>query len=433
MGNKISLGEFNIYYIYIILYINFELLSDYLYGHNFFKKEYDIFSTIKIFPSETQNDFADHYFIHQIFNYLGTLIIAIITQKKSLFKKIVRASSKSLIYKNVEEEIKSRLSFGFYLFIIILLVLEEQLIYIYCKFFKDIDFWMIELLIIAYMNSHMFKINIYKHQKLAIYFNAIVPLILKIATIFLSLKVDEFKKELLYVKMPILILPFFPIYIFLISLRSYINTKIKWYMDIKYISEEKILISYGFFGALLGIIFSIITTIVAKKRESSYGSQYNFFEDIFEYFDIYKNGIYESFLEILLILLSFIISFCKYYFFLVVIKYFTPVHAIFSNPIYYIFDKLFLFINTLINTKGKFFDTRNKDIKILKVLLDLSGDILSILGYLIYLELIVLHFNKYDYNIKHNIMKRSKLESLPNIDIDESVNFDDEPQMEESN
>ena len=100
---------------------------------------------------------------------------------------------------------------------------------------------------------------------------------------------------------------------------------------------------------------------------------------------------------------------------------------------FYILPSQYLFINTLINTKGKFFDTRNKDIKILKVLLDLSGDILSILGYLIYLELIVLHFNKYDYNIKHNIMKRSKLESLPNIDIDESVNFDDEPQMEESN
>ena len=45
------------------------------------------------------------------------------------------------------------------------------------------------------------------------------------------------------------------------------------------------------------------------------------------------------------------------------------------------------------------------------MLLDIIGDIFSLLGFLIYLEIIVLNFCKIDYNIKENIAKRSFMES----------------------
>ena len=52
---------------------------------------------------------------------------------------------------------------------------------------------------------------------------------------------------------------------------------------------------------------------------------------------------------------------------------------------------------------------------------DLSGDLLSLLGFLVYLEIIVLHFCKLDYNIKENIMRRGKKDYTNINDIDETI------------
>ena len=42
--------------------------------------------------------------------------------------------------------------------------------------------------------------------------------------------------------------------------------------------------------------------------------------------------------------------------------------------------------------------------------MDESGDIISIIGFLIYLEIIELHFCNLDYNLKNNIINRSNEE-----------------------
>lgn len=61
----------------------------------------------------------------------------------------------------------------------------------------------------------------------------------------------------------------------------------------------------------------------------------------------------------------------------------------------------------------------------MKFLFDFLGDLLSILGYLVYLEIIVLHFNKFDFNVKTNITRRSFIELNNNNEIDDSFNFDE--------
>ena len=53
---------------------------------------------------------------------------------------------------------------------------------------------------------------------------------------------------------------------------------------------------------------------------------------------------------------------------------------------------------------------------------DLSGDLLSLLGFLVYLEIVVLHFCELDYDIKINIMKRSNTDYYNvNVDVNESI------------
>ena len=59
------------------------------------------------------------------------------------------------------------------------------------------------------------------------------------------------------------ILTTFVIYLPSIFLKSYIYTKIKWYMDKKYISSHKLLIIYGLMGTL---VYSIVCTISTFKE-----------------------------------------------------------------------------------------------------------------------------------------------------------------------
>ena len=54
-----------------------------------------------------------------------------------------------------------------------------------------------------------------------------------------------------------------------------------------------------------------------------------------------------------------------------------------------------------------------------KLILDFSSDFFAIIGYLIYLEIIELHFCKFDYNIRRNINDRGDAEA-DKTDLDKS-------------
>ena len=59
--------------------------------------------------------------------------------------------------------------------------------------------------------------------------------------------------------------------------------------------------------------------------------------------------------------------------------------------------------------------------KINKFLLDISGDIASIIGFLIYLEIIELNFCKLNYNLKKNIISRGENDYKFSIGIEEKL------------
>ena len=93
------------------------------------------------------------------------------------------------------------------------------------------------------------------------------------------------------------------------------------------------------------------------------------------------------------------------FFYTLIIKRYTPIHVIFSFPIQFFIEKTFLLIFTSVFYIDQLFKKENQ---LQKFLLDESGDIASIFGFLIYLEMIELNFCGLDYNLKKNIIIRGE-------------------------
>jgi hypothetical protein len=262
----------------------------------------------------------------------------------------------------------------------------------------------------------MFKIEIYRHQILAILIN-IIPCFLKIFAIILAFHNDFHKNETFYVKTPLFIPIGIILFWILITLRSYINSKIKWYMDLKYISENKLLMYYGVIGALICLIICLIATV--NECRISHWSFYSsickvtldekeyYIENFSIYFSKFK-GI-EILAELANILLGITAFFFNKYFYILIIKCLTPVYVVFSIPIFYFFQKSILLINTLF-WEHKCFEKENNIIYI-KFILDISGDFVSLIGFLIYLEIIIFNCCGLNFNINDEISKRSYDES----------------------
>jgi hypothetical protein len=192
-------------------------------------------------------------------------------------------------------------------------------------------------------------------------------------------------------------------YIILITLRSYVNLKLKWHMDIKYISHYKILTAFGSIGSFIYLLICIISTFIKCKEgefckylgKVEYKNSY-YFDSIKIYWKDLK------FEEIFVVFVGFLAFFFKKLYTILVIKNLTPVHVIFSVPFRYLIQKVISISYSLIKREY----SKNK-YKIYKLILDTSGDIFSWFGFLIYLEIFAIKFCNLDYDIKNNIMRRS--------------------------
>ena len=445
MKNYISCGKFNYYNYYIIFIFIFDLINESLYGFNYI----DLFDDFKIINTKTQLYFSWHHIIHQTFNYFGTFIFAFCfykyenySSKSEQEKKIQNTSNQesnniqiTLIHNNKDEYLVQP-SIKFYIFLLIILawVIDEQLLDMHNYALKDLDFWMVELLIITYLNSYLCKIEIYKHQKFAIWIN-IVSGLFKVSTIIISLFDDNKEKmPILYNINKILIPIGIIIYLILIILRSYINIKIKYFMDLQYISPSHLLIYYGIIGTIVCFSTTVISTFIKcnnntkeieisnyicripyQNGENSFNSSGKYLENFFFYFKTFKGELNSGFkkieilYEIIIIIAGIITFFFGKYFSVMVIKHLTPVHRIFSIPIFYFFQKISLVIFNKVNNHF-YIHSKIKHIK-QKFILDLTSDFFSSFGFLIYLEMIELKCCKFDYNIKKNITRRSFGES----------------------
>jgi len=462
MGSYLSCGQINVHYSYILLFIICNILNDSLYGFNV----NGTFEEVKI----CNNELSNHDLIPFIFNYFGTIFCAFLLYKlelngfsiKKIYKKeetlTTKLTTKSieLIHNERQNEYIYNDIFFTFIGVLILWNVEEQLLLIFRKFFKDLDFWMVELFIISYIYGKMFNFQIYKHQKLALILNLTFPLVLKIISIGISFgdknSLYEGNLPILYANKPLALIGVI-IYIPLIYLRSYVNSTLKWLMDLKYISSNKLLMLHGIMGTIFCSIFCLITSFIKcgtfnyyfetenDKILSNYIYNFNLSDyacsykknntdnkSASEYYDKFEiNSNINWVIEIIIFILGILSFFGYKYFYILIIKDLSPIHLILSFPIYYVLGKIVMIFNTLY-IKKKVFSWDNY-FKLIKFHLDISGDISSIIGFLIYLEIIILNFNEYNYNIKSNIIKRSFIDSttkgkIYNINDDENEDED---------
>ena len=109
--------------------------------------------------------------------------------------------------------------------------------------------------------------------------------------------------------------------------------------------------------------------------------------------------------RLIIIFLGMITFFSYIYYYTLIIKFYTPVHVIFAFPIQFFLEKTFLLIFSAIFFRDQLFQKENQW---RKFLLDETGDIAAITGFLLYLEMIELHFCNLDFNIKRKIIKRGQ-------------------------
>ena len=453
-NNCIKLGKWYSSYKYLFLAIIFSLLKDIAFGST----NYASFRYLKLLDAENTENISNCFLVRKSFCYLFSTIIAFIFYKiqnknsgendysihssQNLdINESIRKPTSDLELIHIEQEIRIYPNKKL-LIIIFLWILEEEFISYFNNIMLHLDFWMLELIIVHFFMKKMLKNEVYSHQKLMLLF-CFFPFILKLITIILSFcdeknysnnnnfkySNDIEKLKIIYVAIKWLWTIGLIIYFTLIFLRSYINTKIKWLIDLKYISSIKIFVLFNVIGFIFCTLINILVTFM-PCNESNEKEGFYTFKDYFctvhyknkKYLDnfiVYFKGLHTNedyYYEIISLVLG-VIFFCFYKFFcLKVIEFLSPIYIIFSFPIYYIFNKIYLLFLNFIKSddwllKIGFAST--------KLILDFSSDFVAIIGYLIYLEIIELHFFKFDYNIRRNINDRGDAEA-DKTDLDKS-------------
>ena len=290
-----------------ILYFISNLLYEATFGLNYGS------AYTEIIILEKQRNLRLHRLIYSIFYYFGIFLFSLILDKFEPNKK-ERESNRNdnskirlIVYKN--ENIKKQ----YYIIILVsfLWVVHEQLgIYYYYNYFKFsyLDYWTLEILITYFISRKMFNIQIYKHQKFAIFFNSVLCSLF----ILLPFTILLFDEEIYNLKEKLILIPTGIIsFLIIMFIRSYSNCKIKWISDFKDISVSKILIFYGLLGTIMCSLVSLFTTFVECNEYINCvikkdGKKY------FEHFSIfYENFSSAKIIFTFLIILNIIFGFLK--------------------------------------------------------------------------------------------------------------------------
>ena len=242
------------------------------------------------------------------FNYISIIIISIIlykikekksrTNKENNENKIEENDSGILlIYNDAKENINKSISILNLIFILSYWIIIDHITKI-LEPLMIFDYWMFELLCISFIASKLLKIKLYSHQKLWIIINSLSCLIFRIIMLIIWISYSYSKindeDDINYNNFCIKYIWFIPIsiiiYTFFISSTSYIFTKLKFYMDLKFISITKLLILYGYIGFVLTSINCIIETNI-----KCIGSERDFFCQLKEYDK--DDSDYDSYIE----------------------------------------------------------------------------------------------------------------------------------------
>ena len=391
--------------LYILLFATlFRILTTLIYGRN--SLEYYEEQSFFIYDSVLKNQIQ----LQSIMRFLGITILSAFCyiyinyiSLNNLNDSKKKKHKFRLIYNGLQ--IDSNKNILKILFTAFLLVLVEIAAQIYNLFGPcNSDYWPIEMLFNVYFIKKIFKIKLYKHQKYSVGFITIVCSLLKL----LSSITANGKIELQLFYLPL-------IFVIILFIKSYTYTKIKWLMDIKYISISKMLLIYGLFGFFTSLIIYIVTIKYFPSFDEYFGN-----DDLPTDPLNHEEFIYETFGVIAYMCFSFLSKFFNMF----ILKILTPIHVLANNSLYYLFIQIPNFILIILgkyNINEYENEYENENDYYLTITYFLLINIFSICGYVIYLELIELKFCGCDYNLKKNIIYRSKSDSSFSVESNEEI------------
>ena len=416
MVKFITLGSFDYRYKYMIFYIIIMLPLEYFLG--------------EIFPDDVKikylrfEYFPKAIFVYEFFKYFGIFIFGLIVKKIEIenffkakqdfdIKKIESQHDIELIYKNQRPTFSL---IGIILLICFYTINLKLLDFFYIFYFSGIDFWTIEIVFIVAINIMIFKIPIYIHKKIAIIIILFFSSLMKIISIIFIYKSDEKRLYKEYGWLcPIGIFSF----ILFFFVDAYVLCKLKWYFNLKFISEKVTLISFGFFGIFLYFLCSMISHYFECKSSefSSYICIVYEDEQSPKYIDnfiiFFKNiwkenrSSYINFIYAFLLLLKILLSAFRYLFSFLIIKELGPEFLVCSDSILYFIIKVISFFYYFATNKLQIY-----------FIFDLFAQLFSLSGTIIYLELIELNFCGLSYNTKKNINLRAESDIITLKDTD---------------
>ena len=436
----ITLGNWNKNYIYIIATVICMNIFCLISGFGYHTYQIGIF---------IDYEHVGHIYIHKLFYYFIILICSffyylyerkrdntnenILLQENNNNNRSANISQE-LIYHDIDYYGNKNISDSFALLIIFLFALLEHVDRIVHQLFSYGDYWMLELIIMAFLSQKMLQIKIYNHQKLSLYLVSI-PIILKSVTIVLIF-CDEnnyfkngevnykYNEETTLIKSLFVARAWlFPIamisYFILMVLNSYMTITIKKIIDLKYMQISKLLILYGFFGTIISSLLSLIFTFISfgKKNNDKYDI-YDYFCTVVDnngdrYIENYKIYFTGSILKDLLYTLLGAVAYDIYILFVFqIVKYLDPIYKSFSAPLTFFTQKLILMYQINDNEPLKYINE--------SYFIDLASDTAAIIGFLIYLEIIELNFFGLNKYLRKNIILRGNNDIKDNDIIRES-------------
>ena len=280
-----------------------------------------------------------------------------------------------------------------------------------------LDLWIFNIIFILLFMKMIFKIGIYKHQLYSLIFNFVINFILLIVAPAIKRPVegkeisdyDSIKEKFgnyYYIAI------FYFVFLVLASIMSLSQVLQKNLMDFEYISPLKLLFIIGIFSLSFTLISSIITTFVncsqflTEHHLCSINSETDNNKAYFDNFKRFINNLefqYKTdkaafFIEVCIVyplypLACYLKHFCE----TMIIYHLDPNYILISETIYFGITKI---ISLTYNPK------------IISTYLGLLGDIIALIGYLIYLEIIQLKCCNMNFNTRINIYQRSQIESI---------------------
>ena len=451
MAKYVSCGKCDIHIKYILLSVLFSCICTVLFGYGYCNESHSI-HIAQLYPEKTkktQESLSTHIIIHNLYRNFFILIISIIlynyekySSRSEKIEKTAQNASIKLIYDNIESKLEKKTIVNIIIVMILFNIHDILTIFYFTFDLSYLDLFILELPLFAYFNYKILNTKIFSHHKCSMYSSVIICLTTKISSLFEYAFYENYK-DAIYNKHKFLYFVGISSYLIIITLRAYCVTEIKVFIDIKYISANKILAIYGFIGILINIIIMLIFSYnkcatvndidihlcnVVDDNSDRYEA---YFENIFIYFKTLNDSIndgryYEVIIEALISLIGSLSHYGYIYFYFLVVKYLSTIHLIFQSFTYSFSVRVLTFIFSFIK-KTPF---NQSNFYLSDFIIALISDSYAGLSIFIYLELIELNFCNLNYNLRRRIISRSEDE----LDIKNNYLLDErDTESEDSN